>query len=408
MAGALALLRSVYPNAPYPLLIEQLRNTTDRLPTLAGHCASGGRLNLARALDPAVGARFSGGPLAGGTPLKVVFTNTVAGIPVGWHWSFGDGETTDEFSPAHTYSLPGTYEASLTVTGRLGTVSTTRRVVTVVAGYQETNAPFAWVDPSGMPTLNLTGDAVSGPQPLPFWFWFYGDLFTNVYVGANGILSFEPQALPALNSDLPSAGAPNNIIAPFWDDLSPAPESVRFGIDGEAPNRRAVISWLAVPAENRPVPDYTFQVLLEESQGIVFQYLEVNPGSRNSSAAGRSATIGLEHRSGIIANRHSFNGSSFLLNQQAVRFVPASTGFGATNPPPNPVLLVNPYWQNSSFSFAFTSQVGRVYQFQTTEHLDPTGTNWQTLSTIIGDGEVVTVIPPQPVAPRRFYRLEAR
>lgn len=408
VAGALALLRSLYPTEDYRLLIHQLCRTTDPVPGLAGRCVSGGRLNLARALDPSVNAQFTTGPLSGGAPLKVHFTNSVSGIPVGWKWNFGDGTMSAEPNPTHIYSFPGTYAASLTVTGRLGNVSTAQRVFTIVPGYQSTNSDFEWVDSSEMPSLNLTGDAVSGPQLLPFPFRFYGDAYTSVYVGANGALSFEAQALPGFNSDLPSAGAPNNIIAPFWDDLNPGPGSVRFGIEGTAPNRRAVISWLSVPAGNGPGANYSFQVLLEESQDIVFQYLDVQPGSRNTSSSGRSATVGLEHRSGLVANRVSFNGSAFLSNEQAIRFRPSSNFYGSTNTPPTPVLLINPSWLNGSFSFGFTSQVGRVYQFQTADHLDPDGTNWQTLSTIIGNGDVITVIPPQPAAPQRFHRLEAR
>ncbi len=408
VAGALALLRSVYPDAPYRLLIDQLCASADRLPSLAGRCTSGGRLNIARALNPLVEARFATSASSGGTPFRVSFTNQTAGIPVAWQWNFGDGDTSRELNPVHTYTYPGTYAASLTVTGRLGSVSTAQRVINLVAGYQITNTPFAWVDPSEMPSLNLTGESVSGAQPLPFPFLFYGDVYTNVYVGANGILSFEAQALPGFNTDLPSAGPPNNLIAPFWDDFTPLPGSVHFGIDGVAPNRRAVISWIDADAGLGPHVSYSFQVLLEESHEIIFQYLEVNPGSRNSSAAGRSATIGLEHRSGLIANRYSYNGSAYLLNSQSIRFAPSCPSFISTNPPPDPVVLFNPSWLNGFFSFSFTSQVGRVYQFQTADVMDPGGTNWQTLSTIIGNGDVITVIPPQPAASQRFHRLEAR
>jgi PKD repeat protein len=38
-----------------------------------------------------------------------------------WWWDFGDGETSTERTPAHTYQNEGTYDVTLTVTGPTGT-----------------------------------------------------------------------------------------------------------------------------------------------------------------------------------------------------------------------------------------------------------------------------------------------
>ena len=50
VAGAMALLRVRFPHATHQQLIARLLATVDPLPSLAGRCTSGGRLNLARAL----------------------------------------------------------------------------------------------------------------------------------------------------------------------------------------------------------------------------------------------------------------------------------------------------------------------------------------------------------------------
>lgn len=52
VAGAMALLRVRFPYATHQQLIARLLATVDPLPSLAGRCTSGGRLNLARALGP--------------------------------------------------------------------------------------------------------------------------------------------------------------------------------------------------------------------------------------------------------------------------------------------------------------------------------------------------------------------
>jgi len=279
-------------------------------------------------------------------------------------------------------------------------------VITVVPDYTTTNTVFAWISPTSMPSLNLTGDAVSPAQTLPFSFRFYGQDYTTVSVGANGLLSFDPQALPGSNTDLPNAATPNNLICPFWDDLTPPATGVRFGLTGVAPLRRAVVSWVGATAGSGPSAAHTFQAILEEStHNVVFQYLEVHPGSRNSSAAGQSASIGLEHRSGLVAARHSYNGSSPLTNGQAIRFVPSPAG-GVTNPPPLAVTLVSPAWRNGQFTFSFTSQVGRVYHALAADRLN--STQWQTFGTFSGNGAVLTVTNPQPTGLQQFHRIEAQ
>jgi|GEM_PF-6484963 len=48
-------------------------------------------------------------------PLTIVFTDTSTGSPTEWHWYFGDGTTSTEKNPTHTYSKPGNYAVSLTV-----------------------------------------------------------------------------------------------------------------------------------------------------------------------------------------------------------------------------------------------------------------------------------------------------
>lgn len=50
LSGAAALLRAAYPAEPPAQIINRLLTSVDPLPELAGHCVSGGRLNLRKAL----------------------------------------------------------------------------------------------------------------------------------------------------------------------------------------------------------------------------------------------------------------------------------------------------------------------------------------------------------------------
>ncbi len=71
---------------------------------------------------------FSATPTTGGAPLTVTFTDSSNGSITNRFWHFGDGETRQATgtSVAHTYSVPGTYTVSLTVSGTSGSNTNTR------------------------------------------------------------------------------------------------------------------------------------------------------------------------------------------------------------------------------------------------------------------------------------------
>jgi subtilisin family serine protease len=54
VSGALALMLAKYPTENYQQIIQRLLNATDLLPSLAGKCMTGGRLNLKKALNPPI------------------------------------------------------------------------------------------------------------------------------------------------------------------------------------------------------------------------------------------------------------------------------------------------------------------------------------------------------------------
>jgi len=65
-------------------------------------------------------ADFSGTPLQGVAPLAVSFTNLSTGDFTTCVWAFGDGGTSTSCdNPSHTYTNPGVYNVSLTVSGTL-------------------------------------------------------------------------------------------------------------------------------------------------------------------------------------------------------------------------------------------------------------------------------------------------
>ncbi len=62
-------------------------------------------------------ADFTGTPRTGGAPLNVQFTAQTEGIIDSYLWRFGDGQTSTEVNPLHTYQNEGKFSVTLEVSG---------------------------------------------------------------------------------------------------------------------------------------------------------------------------------------------------------------------------------------------------------------------------------------------------
>lgn len=83
---------------------------------------------------------FTGSPVSGDAPLLVDFTSLASGVIDTHAWTFGDGGTSNAINPSHTYTSPGSYAVSLTVTGPGGNDTETK------SGYITVTSP---PDPGG-------------------------------------------------------------------------------------------------------------------------------------------------------------------------------------------------------------------------------------------------------------------
>lgn len=119
-------------------------------------------------------------PQAGCAPYNAVFTNTSAGGQT-FQWSFGDGATSTESSPVHSYNVPGTYIVRLVVTDSATcNIRDTASTTITVAGLP-TAAFTAAPQP---PTINTptTFTPTVSPDVVQYK-WLFGDgdsLVTNV------------------------------------------------------------------------------------------------------------------------------------------------------------------------------------------------------------------------------------
>jgi len=72
-------------------------------------------------------ANFNATPRSVSTSLPVQFNETSTGSPVSWTWNFGDGHSSPDKDPSHTYNSAGNFTVSLTVTNATASNTTVRQ-----------------------------------------------------------------------------------------------------------------------------------------------------------------------------------------------------------------------------------------------------------------------------------------
>lgn len=96
-----------------------------------------------------------------------------------WIWEFGDGETSHERSPTHTYRYPGEFEVVLTVEDRGGRADTERETISIRSENSPPIANFnSIIDGLRVEFLDSSTDP-NGDEDLESWFWVFGDGLTS-------------------------------------------------------------------------------------------------------------------------------------------------------------------------------------------------------------------------------------
>ena len=111
-------------------------------------------ITVNRAPTPPV-ANFTANKTEGTTPLTVKFTDTSTNSPTGWKWNFGDGNTSNDANPSHTYATAGKFIANLTVSNADGTDTASKTITASEAVLGTPKASFTATPQTGRVPLTV-------------------------------------------------------------------------------------------------------------------------------------------------------------------------------------------------------------------------------------------------------------
>ncbi len=177
-----------------------------------------------------------------------------------------------------------------------------------------------------------TDDGVEGPFPIGFDFSFFGNIYTQFYIGANGWISFSPNPDAKGRRDafaVPSAADynPKNCILGPWQDMDPGQINspyIFYLTTGKAPVRSLVVMWCECPLYATAMRDslVTFQIILREGSNNVENHIMKKP---SVDWLGNKATLGLQNITGYIGMAvPGRNATSWRAEKEAWRYSPSS------------------------------------------------------------------------------------
>ncbi len=191
--------------------------------------------------------------------------------------------------------------------------------------YSVTSIPYVIQTNTGA-VVPLGDDSQSGTLNIGFTFCFYGQSYTQFRIGSNGWISLGPGVQPATfaTSPIPSVvpSVPKNCIMGPWQDWNPGiGGQVRYQVQGTAPCRKLVVSWIGVPMFSCTSTQGTFHIVIYESTNIIENHIAVKPNC--PQWAGGTAVQGIHNAAGTqavtVAGRNS---TQWIAQQDARRYTP--------------------------------------------------------------------------------------
>ena len=241
----------------------------------------------------------------------------------------------------------------------------------------------------------MTDDSQQGPFPIGFTFCFYGQTYTQFYIGSNGWISFTGgQPTTFTSNSIPTTNplVPKNCIMGPWQDWHPGiGGTVKYQTTGVAPCRKLTVSWTNVPLFQCTGNQGTFHIVIYESTNIIENYIQNKPACLTWQ--GGTATEGVHNLAGTLATTvPGRNSTAWVATNEAWKWIP-------NGPVVNPVLtwylVGNPIPIGTGPSITVTPPpAGANY---TCHFVYPScNTGWNTCNSIVGPGPDTVFVQPGP------------
>jgi len=176
-------------------------------------------------------------------------------------------------------------------------------------------------------------NGVEGPFPIGFNFSFFGNIYQQFYIGANGWISFSPN--PNSKGIRNAFAVPNQadynpkncILAPFQDLNTVAEGSpfIYYRTIGADSNRRLVVMWCQTPLYSSACRDslVTIQIVLNEGSNTIENHLMNKPSCPEWND--NKATMGVQNETGFIGYAvPGRNATSWTARMEAWMYTPTS------------------------------------------------------------------------------------
>ena len=174
--------------------------------------------------------------------------------------------------------------------------------------------------------LFMTDDSQQGPFSIGFNFCFFGQTYNQFYVGSNGWISFSGgQPVTFTSQPIPTANplVPKNCIMGPWQDWHPGiGGQIRYEVQGVAPCRKLVVSWINMPMYSCTSNQGTFHIVIYESTNVIENHIQNKPSCLQWQ--GGTATQGIHNSFGTIGiATPGRNSTAWVANNDACRWVPS-------------------------------------------------------------------------------------
>jgi gliding motility-associated-like protein len=231
--------------------------------------------------------------------------------------------------------------------------------------YGVTNIPYVAQTNTGT-QLFMSDDSQQGPFNIGFTFCFFGQTYTQFYVGSNGWISFSAgQSVTFTSQPIPNVTPtiPKNCIMGPWQDWHPGlGGQIRYQVQGVAPCRKLVVSWVGVPMFSCTNNQGTFHIVIYESTNIIENHIVNKPSCLQWQNG--TATQGVHNLAGTIGiTVPGRNSTAWTTSNNSYRYTPSGptvtptlTWFQVGNPNPigtGPTITVTPPPAGANYTCQF-------------------------------------------------------